>query len=54
MENKISKIVVVDGNEDFSERLKEYFLESRSDIRVSATFNNVIDAIDYISDNNSV
>lgn len=51
MEKKISKIVVVDGNESASERVKDYFLESRSDIRVSATFNNVIDAIDYISDN---
>lgn len=51
MEKKISKIVVVDGNESFSERVKDYFLESTKDIRVSATFNNVIDAIDYISDN---
>ena len=51
MEKKISKIVVVDGNENFSERLKEYFIESGKDIRVSATFTNVIDAIDYISDN---
>ena len=52
MEKKISKVVVVDGNESFSERLKEYFLESGNDIRVSATFTSVIDAIDYISDNN--
>ena len=51
MEKKISKLVVVDGNENFSERLKEYFIESGKDIRVAATFNNVIDAIDYISDN---
>lgn len=52
MEKKISKIVVVDGNENFSQRVKDFFLESRSDIRVVATFNNVIDAIDYVSDNN--
>jgi two-component system response regulator (stage 0 sporulation protein A) len=51
MEKKISKIVVVDGNENFSQRVKDYFLESRSDVRVASTFNNVIDAIDYISDN---
>lgn len=51
MEKKISKIVVVDGNENFSQRVKDYFLESRSDVRVVATFNNVIDAIDYVSDN---
>jgi len=51
MEKKISKIVVVDGNESFSQRVKDFFLESRSDVRVVATFNNVIDAIDYVSDN---
>ena len=52
MEKKISKIVVVDGNENFGQRVKDYFLESRADLRVVATFTNVIDAIDYISDNN--
>ena len=31
--------------------MKDYFMESRNDLRVTATFNNVIDAIDYISDN---
>lgn len=51
MENKIFKIVVVDSNENFCEGLKGYFLESRQNLRVTATFNNIIDAIDYISDN---
>jgi len=51
MEKKISKIIVVDGNESCSQRIKDYFLESRADIRVVSTFNNVIDAIDYVSDN---
>lgn len=51
MEKKISKIIVVDGNESVSQKIKDYFLESRKDMRVVATFNNVIDAIDYISDN---
>ena len=51
MEKKISKIVVVDANEKYCEVMKDFFLESRNDLRVTATFNNVIDAIDYISDN---
>ncbi|MGN0961863.1 MAG: response regulator, partial [Christensenellales bacterium] len=51
MENKFSKIVVVDSNDNFCEGVKGYFLESRNNLRVVATFNNIIDAIDYISDN---
>ena len=51
MENKISRIVVVDNNEKFCQAVKDYFLESRTGIRVSATFNNIVDALDYISDN---
>lgn len=51
MEKKISKIVVVDSNEKYCEVMKDYFLESRNDLRVVASFGNVIDAIDYISDN---
>ncbi len=51
MEKKISKIVVVDANEKYCEVMKDYFLESRNNLRVVATYNNVIDAIDYISDN---
>ncbi len=51
MEKKISKIVVVDANENYCEVMKDYFLESRNDLRVVASFNNVIDAVDYISDN---
>ena len=51
MENKISKIVVVDSNEGFSQSIKDYFLESKNDLRVVSCFNNIIDAIDYISDN---
>lgn len=51
MENKISKIVVVDSNEKFCEGLKSYFLESRHSLRVVASFGNIIDALDYISDN---
>ena len=31
--------------------LKDYFLESKEDLRVVATFGNIIDAIEYISDN---
>jgi two-component system response regulator (stage 0 sporulation protein A) len=52
MEKKISKIVVVDASEKYCEVMKDFFMESRNDLRVAATFNNVIDAIDYISDNN--
>ena len=51
MEKKISKIVVVDGNEKVCSATKDYFLESHASLRVVATFNNVIQAIDYISDN---
>lgn len=51
MENKISKIVVVDSNNNFCEGVKGYFLESRQNLRVVSTFNNIIDAVDYISDN---
>lgn len=51
MEKKISKIVVVDSNEKYCELMKAYFLESRNNLRVVATYNNVIDALDYISDN---
>ena len=51
MENKISKIVVVDNSEKFCQAVKDYFLECRTGLRVSATFNNTIDALDYISDN---
>ena len=51
MENKISKIVVVDSNDNFCEGVKGYFLESRQNLRVVSTFNNIIDAVDYISDN---
>lgn len=51
MENKISKIVVVDSNDKFCEKIKGYFLESRQNLRVVSTFNNIVDAIDYISDN---
>jgi len=51
MEKKISKIVVVDANENFSKSLKDYFLESRQDLKVVGCYNNIIDAIDYISDN---
>lgn len=51
MEKKISKIVVVDSSESFCSSVKDYFLESRADIRVAATFTNVIEAVEYISDN---
>ena len=51
MEKKISKIIVVDSNEKYCEMMKDYFLESRQDLRVVASFGSVIDAIDYISDN---
>ncbi len=51
MEKRISKIVVVDSNEAYCQGLKDYFLESRENLRVVATFNNVVDAVDYISDN---
>lgn len=52
MEKRISKIVVVDSNEAFCQGLKDYFLESRNDLRVVSSFNNIVDAVDYISDNN--
>lgn len=50
MEKKISKIVVVDSNDGFCKSVKEYFMES-SELKVISTFSNIIDAIDYISDN---
>ena len=52
MEKRISKIVVVDSNESFCQGLKDYFLESRGDLRVVSSFSNIVDAIDYIGDNN--
>ena len=52
MEKKISKIIIVDSNEKYCEMMKDYFLESRQDLRVVASFGSVVDAIDYISDNN--
>ena len=51
MEKRISKIVVVDSNESFCKSLKDYFLESKEDLRVVSTFNNIVDAVEYISDN---
>lgn len=51
MEKRISKIVVVDSNEGFCQGLKDYFLESRNDLRVVASFSGLVEAIDYISDN---
>ncbi len=51
MEKRISKIVVVDVNEVYAMGLKDYFLESRENLRVVATFGNIIDAVEYISDN---
>lgn len=51
MEKRISKIVVVDSNEMYCQGLKDYFLESRENLRVVASFGNIIDAIEYISDN---
>ena len=50
MEKKISKIIVVDSNDNFCQSIKDYFLESRNDLRVVGTFNNIVDAIDFISD----
>lgn len=51
MEKRISKIVIVDANESFCQGVKDYFMESREDLRVVATFNNLVDAVEYISDN---
>lgn len=51
MEKRISKIVVVDSNDTFCQGLKDYFLESRENLRVVSSFNNVVDAVEYISDN---
>jgi len=51
MENKISKIVVVDSSESFCQSIKDYFLESKNDLRVVASFSSCDDAIKYISDN---
>ena len=50
MEKKISKIIVVDSNDNFCQSIKDYFLESENNLRVVGTFNNIVDAIDYISD----
>lgn len=52
MENKISKIVVVDSNDAYCQGLKDFFLESRQNIRVVASFGKLVDAVEYISDNN--
>ena len=46
MEKRISKIVVVDSNESFCQGLKDYFLESRQDLRVVNSFSNIVDAVD--------
>lgn len=51
MEKKISKIVIVDSNENFCQSIKDYFLESRDNLRVVSSFNNIIDAVEYVSDN---
>lgn len=51
MEKRISKIVVVDSNDGFCQGVKDYFWESREDLRVVASFNNLVDAVEYISDN---
>lgn len=51
MEKRISKIVVVDANDAFCQGLRDYFLESKENLRVVSTFNNIIDAVEYISDN---
>ena len=51
MEKRISKIVVVDSNDGVCQGLKDYFLESRNDLRVVASFSGLVDAVDYISDN---
>ena len=51
MEKRISKIVVVDSNDGVCKGLKDYFLESKNDLRVVASFSGLVDAIDYISDN---
>ncbi len=51
MEKRISKIVVVDPNANYCQGLKDYFMESSADLRVVATFGNVVDAVEYISDN---
>lgn len=51
MEKKITKIVVVDSNETYCQGLKDFFLESRENLRVVSSFGNIVDAIEYISDN---
>ena len=48
MEKKISKVIIVDGNDDYCKLCKDYFLESQSGIKVVATFSGVDDAIEYI------
>ncbi|MBQ7351560.1 MAG: sporulation transcription factor Spo0A [Clostridia bacterium] len=50
MEKKLTKIVVVDSNENICQGVKDYFLESRT-IRVVGSFGNIVDAVEYISDN---
>lgn len=52
MEKKITKIVVVDANDTYAQGLRDYFLESRENLRVVASFGNIIDAVEYVSDNN--
>jgi len=51
MEKRISKIVVVDSNDSFCQGVKDYLLESSANLRVVASFNNLVDAVEYISDN---
>lgn len=51
MEKRITKIVVVDSNESYCQGLRDYFLESRENLRVVSIFGNIVDAIEYISDN---
>lgn len=51
MEKRMTKIVVVDANDTYCQGLKDYFLESRGSLRVVATYGNIIDAVEYISDN---
>lgn len=52
MEKKITKIVVVDANDTYAQGLRDYFMESRENLRVVASFGNIIDAVEYVSDNN--
>lgn len=52
MEKKITKIVIVDANDTYAQGLRDYFLESRENLRVVASFGSIVDAVEYISDNN--